>query len=62
LASPNIDVIFKYNKNNMMMRQAIKNNTLTSVFKQTLIGTTALASVVLFLAATVIALYKAAGM
>jgi|688.fasta_scaffold258244_3 hypothetical protein len=45
----------------MMMKTVIKNNTLTSAFKQTLIGTTALASVVLFLAATVIALYKAAG-
>ena len=39
--------------NNMMIRQAIK---------QTLVGTTILASAVLFLVATVIALYKAVGM
>ena len=33
-----------------------------TVIKQTLIGTTALASIVLFLAAAVIAIYKATGM
>jgi hypothetical protein len=32
------------------------------VIKETIIGTTVLATTVLFLAATVIALYKAAGM
>jgi len=37
-------------------------NNMKHVIKETLIGTTALASVVLFLAAAVIALYKAVGM
>lgn len=44
------------------MKTIVKSNTLASVFKQTLIGTTALASIVLFMAAAVIAIYKAAGM
>ena len=44
------------------MKHVIKSNTLASVFKETLVGTTVLATTVLFLAAAVIALYKAAGM
>lgn len=37
-------------------------NNMKHVIKETLVGTTVLATTVLFLAAAVIALYKAAGM
>lgn len=37
-------------------------NNMKHVIKETLVGTTVLAATVLFLAAAVIALYKAAGM
>lgn len=57
-----VRILSRLQKKQYMMKTIVKSNTLASVFKQTLIGTTALASIVLFMAAAVIAIYKAAGM